>query len=145
MQYDAAGNLLVDTSATFTYNANGQQASSLYYGISQQMAYDGDGLRGKRVENGTTTYYLRSSVLGGQVVCELNSGGAWTRGYVYLGGQMLAMQFSGVFWIHQEPYSKGQRITNSSGNVTATIELDPWGGETNYFHDVLRQHCALPN
>jgi RHS repeat-associated protein len=118
-------------SATFTYNANGQQATSLYYGISQQMSYDGDGLRGKRVENGNTTYYLRSSVLGGQVVCELNSGGTWTRGYVYLGGQMLAMQFSGIFWIHQEPYSKGQRITNSSGNVTATIELDPWGGETN--------------
>jgi RHS repeat-associated protein len=89
------------------------------------------GPHGKRVENGYATYYLRSSVLGGQVVCEMNSGGGWTRGYVYLGGQMLAMQFSGVFWLHQEPYSKGQRITNSSGNVTATIELDPWGGETN--------------
>jgi hypothetical protein len=29
------------------------------------------------------------------------------------------------------PLNKCQRITNSSGNVTATIELDPWGGETN--------------
>jgi RHS repeat-associated protein len=131
MQYDAAGNLLSDNYSTFTYNANGQPASSQYYGTSLQMAYDGDGLRGKRVENGNTTYYLRSSVLSGQVVCELNSGGGWTRGYVYLGGQLLAMQFSGVFWLHQEPYSKGQRLTDSNGNVTATIELDPWGGETN--------------
>jgi Magnesium chelatase, subunit ChlI len=32
------------------------------------------------IENGTTTYYLRSSVLGGQIVAELNSAGAFTRG-----------------------------------------------------------------
>ena len=46
----------------------------------------------KKSENSATTYYLRSSVLGGQVVCELNGNGGFARGYVYLGGQMVAIQ-----------------------------------------------------
>lgn len=33
-------------------------------------------------------------------------------------------------WVHQDPVTKSQRITNSSGAVTSTIDLDPWGGET---------------
>ncbi|MGI8918072.1 MAG: hypothetical protein ACR2H6_05675, partial [Pyrinomonadaceae bacterium] len=96
--------------------------------------YDGDGLRAKKVENGTPTYYLRSSVLGGQVISEINSSGGWTRGYVYLGGQMVAIQGGSggaVNTVHQDPVTKSQRITDSSGTLTSTIvDLDPWGGET---------------
>jgi RHS repeat-associated protein len=84
----------------------------------------------KKVESGVTTYYLRSTVLGGQVLAELNGSGGWNRGYVYSGSQLLAIQYMGVSWVHQEPFSKGQRITNSAGSVTATVELDPWGGDT---------------
>jgi RHS repeat-associated protein len=69
-------------------------------------------------------------VLGGQAICELDVNGSWARGYVYLGGQMLAIQSSGVYWVHQDPITKSQRVTNSSGTVTSTIDLDPWGGET---------------
>jgi RHS repeat-associated protein len=33
--------------------------------------------------------------------------------------------------VHQDPITKSQRITDSSGNLTSTIvDLDPWGGET---------------
>jgi hypothetical protein len=72
-------------------------------------------------------------VLGGQVVAELNGSGAWTRGYVYLGGQMVALQGGcggQVSWVHQDPVTKSQRITNSSGAVVSTVDLDPWGGDT---------------
>ena len=83
------------------------------------------------MESGVATYYLRSSVLGGQVIAEINSSGAFTRGYVYLGGQLLAVQQnSAVSWVHQDPITKSQRITNSAGTVVSAIELDPWGGET---------------
>ena len=85
------------------------------------------------MENGTTTtYYLRSSVLGGQVIAEINSS-SWTRGFVYLGGQMVALQGGTggqVSWVHQDPVTKSQRVTNSSGVVTSIVDLDPWGGET---------------
>jgi RHS repeat-associated protein len=43
---------------------------------------------------------------------------------------MVAIQSSGVNWVHQDPITKSQRVTNSSGTVTSTIDLDPWGGET---------------
>jgi len=130
MVYDASGNL-TDAGGgwTFTYDATGQQASSAVGNM--QFYYDGDRLRGKKVENGVATYYLRSSVLGGQVVAEI-SGGGWQRGYVYFGGQILAVQYSSAaWWMHQEPVAKSQRITDASGSVVSTIELDPWGGETN--------------
>ncbi|MFZ0748655.1 MAG: RHS repeat-associated core domain-containing protein, partial [Pyrinomonadaceae bacterium] len=129
MQYDQAGNLKNDGNQSFDYDATGQQTYASGTNLNQN--YDGDGLRAKKTESGVTTYYLRSSVLGGQVVAELNSSGALARGYVYLGGQMVAIQSgNAVSWVHQDPVTKSQRITNSGGSVTSTIDLDPWGGET---------------
>lgn len=130
--YDASGNLTFDLGQWFTYDATGQQATASYSGYSLANSYDGDRLRVKKAENGAVTYYLRSSVLGGQVVAEINSGGGWQRGYVYgAGGEMLATQWGGVVsWLHQDPATKSQRVTDSSGNVTAIVDLDPWGLET---------------
>ncbi|MGI8734512.1 MAG: hypothetical protein ACR2LM_14560 [Pyrinomonadaceae bacterium] len=129
LQYDAAGNLTNDGYQTASYDATGQQTYASTLGLFQ--SYDGDRLRDKKTENGTTTYYLRSSVLGGQGVAELNGSGTWMRGYVYLGGQMVAIQSGlAVSTVHQDPVTKSQRITNSSGNVISTVDLDPWGGET---------------
>src|SRR6266550_8593334 len=98
--YDVAGNLVDGTWYTFSYDATGQQTRAACPGYVLDQSYDGDRLRGKKVDNGTTTYYLRSSVLGGQVVAELSNTGAWTRGYVYLGGQMVALQggTGGAVW-----------------------------------------------
>ena len=127
LSYDAAGNFTADGSVT--YDATGQQIS--FPGGGMLHAYDGDGLRGKKTENGVITYYLRSTVLGGQVVSELNSSGIWMRGYVYLGGQLVAIQSGlSVNTVHQDPVTKSQRVTNSSGTVISTIDLDPWGAET---------------
>ena len=128
--YDQAGNL-TDAGGgwTFTYDATGQQATSAVGSV--QNSYDGDRLRGKKTEYGVTTYYLRSSVLGGQIVAELDGNGAWMRGYVYLGGELVAVQQAGVNWVHQDPFVKSKRLTNSFGTVVSVVELDPWGGETN--------------
>jgi RHS repeat-associated protein len=128
MQYDASGNLTYDDYQSYSYDATGQQTYASATALSQN--YDGDSLRVKKNDNGAILYYLRSTVLGGQVVAELYSNGSWARGYVYLGGQMVAIQDSGVNWVHQDPVTKSQRITNSSGTVISTIDVDPWGGET---------------
>jgi len=130
--YDAAGNVTNDGGLNYTYDATGQQATASYSGYLLQQSYDGNGLRAKKVDNGVVTYYLRSSVLGGQVVAEITSGGTWWRGYVYLGGQLLAVQYgSAVSWVHQDPFVKSKRVTDASGNVISIAELDPWGGTTN--------------
>jgi RHS repeat-associated protein len=126
--YDAAGNVTNDLGQTFSYDATGQQATAAYGGYSLQQSYDGNGLRVKKTENGAITYYLRSSVLSGQVVAELNSGGVLQRNYVYLGGQLLTLkQSSNYYWVHEDPITKSKRVTDASGAVVSKIELDPWG------------------
>ncbi len=131
MQYDATGNLTWDGYTAISYDGNGQQASSGSTSSNVQHGYDGGGLRVKKVENGVTTYYVRSSVLAGHVIGEINAGGVWQRGYVYMNGQMLAIQDgNGVSFVHQDPVTKSQRLTDVNGNVVSTIELDPFGGET---------------
>ena len=134
--YDAAGNLTNDGAQSYTYDAQGQQATASGNGLA--MSYDGDGLRVKKVENGVTTYYLRSSVLGQQTVAEINAAGQWQKGYVYVGGQLLAMQDvaqNRVLWTHQEPYSKAQRVTDATGAIVSGVEVEPFGLETNRSFD----------
>ena len=105
--YDASQSSTNDLGQTFTYDATGQQATASYSGYSLQQTYDGDRLRVKKVENTSSTYYLRSTVLGGQIVAELNSSGAMTRGFVYQGGQLLAVQQNNqVSWVHEDPVAK---------------------------------------
>jgi RHS repeat-associated protein len=130
--YDAAGNLTADGGLTYTYDAVGRQLTANFTGFSLQQYYDGNGLRAKKIENGVVTLYLSSSVLGGQIVSEMNGGGAVQRGYVYLGSQLVAVQQSNaVSWVHQDPVVKSKRVTNGSEAVVSTVELDPWGGNTN--------------
>ena len=119
MQYDGSGKLTNDGGQQFQYNATGKQSYTSY----------GDGLRLQKTENGVTTYYLRSRVLGQQVAGELNAAGQWQRGYGYLGGQLLAIQDvaqNKVLWAHQEPYSKGQRLTDTSGTMEESVGEHPF-------------------
>ena len=95
------------------------------------QSYDGDGLRGKKIENDATTYYVRSTVLGGAVVAELDGSGTIQRGYVYQGDQLLTVQQGGqMYFVHEDSVTKSKRITDNYGNVVSTIELDPWGANT---------------
>src|SRR5258706_5155732 len=120
--YDAAGNLTNDGLQSFTYDATGQQTYASGTALSQ--SYDGNGLRVAKTESEITTYYLRSSALGGQVVAEINSSGAWTRGYVYAGGQAFAVeQQKAGSWLHPAPLTKKQRVTGASRTVVRTIAL----------------------
>ena len=130
--YDLAGNLTNEGQA-FTYDATGQQVSASFSGFSLTQGYNGDGLRVKKTENGTTIYSLRSTVLGSQVVAEIaNFGGTWgwMRGYVQLGFQLIAVQQDGqVRWVHEDPVTKTKRMTDAAGNPISTVVFDPWGGD----------------
>jgi hypothetical protein len=107
--------------------------TSLANTSSLTQAYDGDGLRVKKTEYGWSTFYLRSGVLGGQVISEIgvSAGGGtaeWQRGYVYAGSsQMAVQQGGGVFWMHEDPVTKSKRVTDINGTVVSAIETDPLG------------------
>ncbi len=86
----------------------------------------------KRTENQasqtTTAYYLRSSVLGGQIITELNTQGQKQKGYVFLGGQVLARQENNaVTWKHENPMTGSQGSSNTTGAYTPAAELEPMG------------------
>ncbi|MGI8838871.1 MAG: S8 family serine peptidase [Pyrinomonadaceae bacterium] len=134
--YDASGNLTNDIGQAFTYDATGQQTASTYTNL--QNYYDGEGLRVKRTQDGSyPALYLRSTVLGGQIVAEIdyiNGSWQWQRGYVYQGSQLLAVQQAGaVYWMHEDPVTKSKRVTDVNGNIVSTVEPDPWGAYTNRY------------
>jgi len=129
-----AGNLTFDGGQNFQYDATGQQTKAYYSGYTLDQGYDGNGLRVSKSENNAApTYYLRSSALGGQVVAEIDwfsVAWGWSRGWVYSGSGLLAVQYNNAAsWVHEDPITKNKRITNSSGVVSSSIELDPWGGD----------------
>lgn len=124
--YDVAGNIKFDT-MNHKYDVASRQVNaydSVGFGI--QQSYDGDGQPAKRIENrpslttAITTYYVRSSVLGRQVVTELSTTGfrAGTHNtHVYVSGTEIAVYDS---WLNQV-------LTKLSDPVVGR-GLDPLGG-----------------
>jgi YD repeat-containing protein len=146
--YDADGRMLGSIDATYSYDAAGD-ISTVGTDDPQSTtarALDGDGQQVKTIESTynensqswttTTTYYVRSTVLGGQVLTELNESGAKHRTFVYVGSQVLATQeiFSyygtqGVTWEHRDPSNATFRTTMTTGDISEYTELDPTGAD----------------
>jgi hypothetical protein len=141
LAYDLAGNVTSDASQWYTYDATGQQATANALGGYQlQQFYDGNGLRAKKSDAGVVTYYLRSTVLGGQIVAEMDYSGNFARGYTYAGADLLTVQQSGhLYWVHEDPFTKSKRTTDVNGAVQSTVELDPWGANTDRSYDAAFQ------
>ncbi len=96
---------------------------------SSSYEYDGDGRRLKQLANGTSTFYLWSSVFG-QPALELNSSGGVVRAYVFSSsGQRVALQASNgsFYWTHNDQLGGSHKLTDTSGNVAYTAEYDPHG------------------
>jgi hypothetical protein len=94
--------------------------------------YDGNGLKVKEVASGNqnaTTYYLRSTVVKGQIVEEVNSSGQKVVGYVYHpdGGQLARQRFDSVTWQHDTPANTSRYYTTTSG--FSRTEFDPLGAD----------------
>ncbi len=130
--------------------------------------FDGDGRQVKRVDtndwfhtfpdtnSGTSTsteFYVRSSVLGGQVITKLDGNAGKRVTLVYAGSSVMAEQrviasTPGVFWRHEDvvtgSYSKIGASGNYGGNAEDSplaIEYEPLGGKIAvsdpYWDDIL--------
>jgi YD repeat-containing protein len=130
-QYDAEGNLTDNLARQYTYDAAGRM--STVSGSNLNQFFDGDGQRVKTTEPNLVTYYLRSSVLGGQVIEELDSSGSKQRGFVYVGGKIIAeqVQNGSVGFVHEEPSGTTVRKTDGElGGAYESSELDPFRQDT---------------
>src|SRR5207247_397101 len=82
-------------------------------------------------EASQTTYYLRSSVLGGLIIDEFSkdsqNNAQKTEGYVYAGVQKIAKQFAGQYE-HDNPVTGSWIATNASNRYAIRQERDPVNG-----------------
>jgi YD repeat-containing protein len=135
--YEADGQIKTIDTRTYDYDAVGNRTAmtgqlwsgSNYFPTSTTNAYDGDGRRVQEVlswPSPFTTRYLRSSVLGGEIAQEINSGGQ-TISYVYLpDGTQLSTLIGFPKWRHETPARTGLYENYQSGFVNR-VEFDPVG------------------
>lgn len=141
ISYDANGNLTQDADLQYTYDAAGRSASIFNPATSKTITpiYDGDGQVVYRTEvEGTTTvpnfYQLRSTVLGGKVITELDSAGQKKKGYVYCNGKLIARQDPGwVSWQHDNPFTGTRGTSNRDGLGSIEVEPDAMGVDMGLF------------
>ena len=135
-QYDDDGNLTKDSDLNYTYDADGRNVTTFDFvgagGRTSTLSYDGDGQEIKKSisQSGVTTvtYYMRSSVLKGQVVTELNNQGVKQKGFVFAGRQVIARQENNaVVWQHVNPVTQSSGESLANGSYTITNEPDPMG------------------
>jgi hypothetical protein len=149
-----------------TYNAAGNQVSFyeeewsgpadnwVFHQNTINQTYEASGQPGKRIEtrhnedvNGTvtntvtTTYYLRSSVLGGVSVAEIDQSGGQREGHVYVGGEKIA-DFGG--WapygslsFRQVNPTTGNWLTTQTNASAERTELDPLGATVGTYNPYL--------
>jgi YD repeat-containing protein len=144
MKYDAAGRLAnFINGAFFAYlNEHG------YDGDSQRVHYSSTLINSSPVQS-TRSYYLRSSVLGGEIIAEVYESNLWTesngtKSYIYLNGERLAYQKNAhqagadkeVVWVYRHPVTNslyGHNRLNINGQPQDWIHdytlTDPTGGE----------------
>src|SRR6266851_7763325 len=80
----------------------------------------------------TTSYYLRSTALGGKVVAELEPNGARMKNHLYAGGMELAQPFvyqntTYVNWQHTDPVTGSSFTTDTSRTLASQKELGTLG------------------
>jgi YD repeat-containing protein len=134
--YDADGRLVGDTAVAYKYDAAGRarRVSALDGSRAAEQWADGDGLVSRREERAPAsgaaqaTYYLRSSVLGGEVAEELDASGGRLRTYVRLGTQAVAERAGSlVTWLHANPVTGARGHSSGDGTYEATAEPDAEG------------------
>jgi hypothetical protein len=137
--YDAGGNILFDGSNNYVYDAAGRNHSVTdSSGDMSEQWQDGSGQTIKRYSPfGYTRYYVRSTVLGGALIAELDGFGNRVKGFVYAGESRLAElsaatdgTLQAISWKPSDPVTgkmvSGEKFTNASGTwFTVVNESEP--------------------
>ncbi|NOT60935.1 MAG: peptidoglycan DD-metalloendopeptidase family protein [Acidobacteria bacterium] len=131
--YDAAGNNTRTDNLYTYYNASGNISKTCKGTCPNQTEYyyDGNGQEVKTVfavggSPFSTTYEIRSSVLGGKLVIDNIVGTIST--HAYAGEEYLAKgDPTSTEWTHNDFFSSKRLRVNSSGSTLVAIEFDPLG------------------
>jgi RHS repeat-associated protein len=135
-QYDAAGNMTFDATASLSYNFD--QENRITGAAGYTYTYDGDGNRvrksnGNTASSGTLYWYMAPGV-----VAESDLAGTLKSEYVFFDGERVARKdFPGntVAYYFSDHLKTASVITNASGTITAESDYYPWGGELQFVNN----------
>ena len=140
-QYDAQGNVRFDNDVEYRYDASGENTSvrELVGNVTVSQTVDADEEMVKRVRtapfDNETTYYLRSTVLDGKILTELNASAQPLKHYAYLDGEVLVTILptvaGGFGWHHEVPIT-GSRGQSGSAGYSAISEPDSMGVDVGF-------------
>jgi YD repeat-containing protein len=151
--YDADGRSLISSAGSRAYNAAGDLYTfddGTQYKTDQ--SFDGDGQKAHFLQQyideygqwvtDKSTYFVRSSVLGGTVISEVSGAGGKERTFIHSGGSLLAIQsvdggVQRVDWRHVDPLGNSLRNTNAAGQLwSGSSEMDPFGADAGTFKPI---------
>jgi RHS repeat-associated protein len=137
-QYDAAGNMTYDATASLGYTFD--QENRLTGAAGYTYTYDADGNRvrksnGNLAANGTLYWYMTPGV-----VAESDLAGTLKSEYVFFDGERVARRdgatgTGGVFYYFPDHLKTASVITDSAGGIKAESDYYPWGGELQFVNN----------
>jgi YD repeat-containing protein len=153
ISYDAEGNLTQETDLQYVYDAAGRSAAIINSANNKTISpvYDGDGQVVYRTETeGSTTipnfFQLKSTVMGGRVITELDSQGQKKKGYVYCNGQLIAQQDPlWIVWQHDNPFTGTRASSNRDGQGNVQVDPDPMGVDLGSFDPYIEPELWEPS
>lgn len=126
--YDAAGNIISDGSATFTYGANGRLAQATKGGTTA-YAINGLGQRVAKTGSGATTgatYFVYDEA--GHLIGEYDASGNVVQETVWLGDLPVGVLKSGaVYYVNPDHLGAPLSITDANGKAVWRWDRDPYG------------------
>jgi RHS repeat-associated protein len=121
-QYDAAGNLLNDTTTTYTYDALDRVTTSSIVGLVISNAYNGDGVLVAQSRDSITTRFTQDIIAPLHKI--LHSGGT---NYIYGHERLAARTGSSTVWYTADALGSLRQTTDSGNDPLGYLNYDPWG------------------
>jgi len=130
-QYDAAGNMTYDATASLSYTFDQENRLTGAAGYTYTYDSDGNRVRKSNSSTGTLYWYMTPGIVG-----ESDLSGNLTDEYVFFNGERVARKSTnGVFYYFSDRLKTASVITDSQGNIKSESDFYPWGGELQFVSD----------
>jgi RHS repeat-associated protein len=137
-QYDAAGNMTYDATASLSYTFD--QENRLTGASGYTYTYDGDGNRVRKSNGNLATSGTLYWDMTPGVVAETDLAGTTKSEYVFFDGERVARRdgatgTGGVFYYFSDHLKTASVITDATGTIKAESDYYPWGGELQFVNN----------